>query len=269
MAEIWPKLMDTDHEKKLVKLTAQLRETNKSAVRLVLEGAAEKTPNQLTRLFLRHFRFKKQIKVLLARFPVTQIHDQNARELLLKVSQNIPLEIDKWFERFKDQSGESFARIYELAEPNNSDMESLASTFISRIGYMDHDEYANNLCQIGTVIVPANVPERLEVYVTELRDCYAFQQYNAVIALCRTILEATAFDICERKGLLETVNKNVFNQLLKAVAPNDLKKRVEAIYYDVCCNVIHGERTVDAIEALKVLRDTIGRVQELYSFAQL
>lgn len=93
-----------------------------------------------------------------------------------------------------------------------------------------------------------------------------------MISLCRTILEAAAKDLCERKGLFEKagdkvveINPKIFNQLIKAVASGSLKRRAVKIYFRDACPVVHGDRLVDGAEALRVLRETTGVVQELYS----
>ena len=112
----------------------------------------------------------------------------------------------------------------------------------------------------------------LRLFIDEARNCFALEQHNAVISLCRTILEAAAKDLCERKGLFEKatdkvveINPKVFNQLINAVATGSLKRRAVKIYFRDACPVVHGDRLVDGAEALRVLRETTGVVQELYS----
>ena len=65
------------------------------------------------------------------------------------------------------------------------------------------------------------IPESLCQYILEARDRFALQQHNAVVSMCRTILEGAVKDLCEKKGFFEPQEKNVieinpkvFNQLL-------------------------------------------------------
>ena len=61
------------------------------------------------------------------------------------------------------------------------------------------------------------------------------------------------------------INPKVFNQLVKEVSRGKLKRYAVKIYYRDACPVIHGDRSMNADDALRVLRDTLDVVQELYS----
>jgi hypothetical protein len=110
----------------------------------------------------------------------------------------------------------------------------------------------------------------LVAYLGEARTCFAFEQYNAVVALSRTILEAAARDLCERLVLLEQtagnvvrIDSQVFNQLIRAVCSGELLEQARKAYYGAC-PVIHGSRTVERESALRVLREVLHVVQMLY-----
>jgi hypothetical protein len=258
--------MSLEPEQELRQLALQLRAANKSVVKTIVEGRLSEIPELLGE----YARLKKEIRILLASFSVTQIQDQEARELILKISQGTPLEADKIIKSVEDQSGEAL----ELEDLDDDEIDKLGSEWF--YSWISHYEYVRNLYHIGSLIVSFRVPETLQIYLRELRECYALQQPNAVIALCRTILEATAKDLCERKGLLHKlgsnvveINPRVFNQLISAVAPAKLKKRASRLYYHDACPVIHGDRVVNADQSLQVLRETMSVVQELYSSAGL
>ena len=105
-----------------------------------------------------------------------------------------------------------------------------------------------------------------------MRNCFAFQQYNATISLCRTILEAAAKDICEKKDFFKPygdkeneINPEKFSQLIKAISRGELKKRAVKLYYRDACPVVHGDRAVTSGEALRILQNTTEVVQKLYA----
>jgi len=258
--------MSLETEQELIQLAMQFRAANKSVVKSIVEGRAAELPN----LLCEYVRLKKEIKTSLATLPVTQIQDEEARELISKVSQETPLEADKIIKLLEDQSGESL----ELEDLDDDEIDELGSKWF--YSWISHYEYVRSLYQVGSLIVGFRVPEILQTYVREVRECYALQQYNAVIALCRTILEASAKDLCERKGFFQKlgsnvveINPKVYNQLISAVARGPLKKRAVRLYYRNACPVIHGDRVVNADQSLQVLRETISVVQELYSSAGL
>jgi hypothetical protein len=280
--------INTDNENELIRLARELQCNNKAFVKAIIE---QRFDEDFYALGPTHFRIKREIKSLLACSPVTQIGDVEARELVLKVSQGFPFEIDKYITRVLEaEQAENRSAAHRSDAPLTlAKLEELDSSELLQLGAewfdwrLGPDEYARKLYQVGSLLLTCQIPHNLQTYVTELRECYALQQYNAVKALCRTILEATARDICERKGLLSSMvatpcpscghredpfNPKIFYHLLKRVSQGKLRGRASSIYYDAC-KVIHGERIVNADEALNVLRDTIGVVQELYLSAKL
>ena len=89
--------------------------------------------------------------------------------------------------------------------------------------------------------------------------------------MCRTILEAAAKDICEKKGFFRSygenvieINPKIFNQLISAISSGNLKRRALRFYYRDACPVMHGDRSVTSNEALKTLQKSTEIVQELY-----
>jgi hypothetical protein len=138
--------------------------------------------------------------------------------------------------------------------------------------WISHHEFVRDLFKVNTLIFQATIPAGLRQYINEVRNCFAFQQYNAAISLCRTILEAAAKDICQKKGFLKPngdnvpkVNPDIFSQCIKAISRDELKRRAVKLYYRDACPIIHGDRTVTSDEALCILRNTTEVVQQLYA----
>ena len=119
------------------------------------------------------------------------------------------------------------------------------------------------------------VPKILMKFVDEARSCFAFQQYNALCSLCRTILEVAVRDICKRKQFIKENNDNVIpfdnynkdniSQLINKISWGELRKKIKDIYYNKTSFLIHGHKTIKRKEAKELFRETIMVVQYLYS----
>jgi len=138
--------------------------------------------------------------------------------------------------------------------------------------WISHHDYIQDIFKISTLIVGVELPGHLKTYLMEAKNCYAFQQYNAVLALSRTILEASAKDLCFRLKYLDengaaiiAIDPTVFNQLIGAVASGVLKGRATRIYYRDACPVVHGDRVVTQHEAARIFKETVELIQELYA----
>src|SRR5687768_13231106 len=61
-------------------------------------------------------------------------------------------------------------------------------------------EYGAAIAAVSVLIAPFKVPQELQSFLREARQCYALGQYSAVQSLSRTILEAAVNDIAVRTG---------------------------------------------------------------------
>ena len=207
------------------------------------------------------FRDKKiKVQKGLAELGVVEDADQSEKEVLSRVQRKFPA--DSVIEQMERKADVSFYELsYDEATEIGSDL------FYS---WISHYEYVRDIFKVNTLIFITKIPERLRQYIMEARDCFALQQHNAVVSMCRTILEAAAKDLCEKKGFFKPHGKNVieinpkvFNQLIKNISGGKLKRRAQTLYYHAC-SVIHGDLSMNADEALRVLRETMDVVQELY-----
>lgn len=245
----------------LTQLALRLRAMDKSVVKTIVEGRIVELPN----LLYEYAELKKEIKTLLAALPIAQIQDQGAKDLLFKVSQEIPLEADKIIMAIEDQSGESL----ELEDLDDDEIDELGSKLF--YSWISHYEYVRSLYQVGSLIVGFRVPEVLQAYVREVRESYALQQYNAVVALSRTILEAAIRHTCERRGLIQKSGQSVLDleayrpaELIRKVSSGAQRQRIQDLYARTS-TLIHGQTLATADEALSTLKETLRVVHELYS----
>jgi hypothetical protein len=250
--------------KELVRDASALIETDRLVVKAVVESDFDSLPALISK-----FREKKKrVQSGLSQFPVVEGADEAAKEVLARVQRKFPT--DSVIEELEGSVGEE-GSLYELSDEEAWELGSdLLYSWIS------HYEYVRNIFKVNTLILRTKLPASLRQYVLEARNCFALEQNNAVISMCRTILEAAAKDLCEKKGFFEPhgekvieINPKVFNQLIGAISSGKLKRRAVRIYYRDACPIVHGDRSVNGGQALRVLRETTDVVQELYSLHEL
>ena len=244
----------------LVRDATVLIEADRKVVKSVVESQLADFPKYLT-----EFRdIKLRVLRNLGEYGVIDGIDNQAKEILLRAQRKFPS--DHILEQLSEErEDESF--FYTLSDDEIADLGSdLLYSWIS------HYEYVRDIFKVNSLILKTTIPRELTTYVREARNCFAFQQHNAVVSMCRTILEAAAKDLCEKQGFfvahgenIISINPKVFNQLISAVCNGALKRRAVKIYYSDGCPVVHGDRSINANEALRVLRETLDVVQELYS----
>jgi hypothetical protein len=242
----------------LIQDASALIETDRKVTKAVVESDF----NNLINLIL-EFRDKKiKVQKGLAEFGVVEDADGAEKEVLVRVQRKFAT--DSVIEQMERKADVSF---YELSYDEATEI-----GFDLFYSWISHYEYVRDIFKVNTLILRTKIPEGLRQYIMEARDCFALQQHNAVVSMCRTILEGAAKDLCEKKGLFGLYEKNVieinpkvFNQLIQKVSAGKLKKCAFRIYFHDACPVIHGDRSMNADEALRVLRETMDVVQELYS----
>jgi len=106
--------------------------------------------------------------------------------------------------------------------------------------------------------------------VRQVKDCYAFQQYDAAYSLCRTVIEASIRDICVQCQLFPDLGENVilfenFNwrQLREKVSSGSVQEQLKVIYSELS-KVLHGRKSVSKDEARHAFENTLGVVEKLY-----
>lgn len=135
------------------------------------------------------------------------------------------------------------------------------------------EDYLAGLAEINLIVpVGSQIPEHLDSFFKEARQCYALGQYSAVQSLCRTILESTVNDIGIRTG--EWTQKQLhtqrfrrgypFSDRAKLAAGKAFGEKIYEFYKDLCA-VVHGTATSANCGASGALTKTLGFVQSLYS----
>jgi hypothetical protein len=118
------------------------------------------------------------------------------------------------------------------------------------------------------LLVDAHLPRDLIRYVQEARQCFAFQQYNAVVALCRTVMESAARDIERRRGRtprkVTPISRGDLKRRVLEAAPRHLSGELRDLY-EITSELIHGCKVVGRNEAHDVLARTLRAVGMFYT----
>ena len=251
---------NTDMEKNALRL----QEVNRLAVKATIEGA-------LVDLFtlLDEFKnLKKSIKLFLIDAAVPKVDNKKAQMIFKQIVSEHVFEADKMIANIENITGADL-NVDQLTPDETEQLESdLFYSWFS--GY----EYVNALYEIGSLILTISVPKISEDFVREARSCFAFQQYNALYSLCRTIIEVAIRDICTRKGFIKEKDDNVIifeqyqkdniSQLINKISRGSLKFKIKDIYYGKTSFLIHGHKTATRKEAKVIFRETMASIQELY-----
>ena len=246
--------------KELIQEATTLIDLDRNVVKAVVESTFEKIPTLLSEFRETKISVLKKFNEL----SIVENVDDGTRQILDRVQREFPT--DNIIRHLENETGAD-SSFFELSEEEAGEIGSdLLYSWIS------HYEYVHNLFKINTLILKTSIPAELSRYLNEVRNCFAFEQNNAVISMCRTIIEAAAKDLCEKLGFFAgygdkviEINPKVFNQLIRSVAKGRLKKKAIQIYYRDACPVVHGDKVVNSDVALRVLRETIDVVQGLYS----
>lgn len=246
-------------EGQITKYALELAKLN----RMVVKFVAEWKPEELAKSLKRYREVKRKIKTTLIDNPVVKIHDRTAQNVLKKINHD-DFQADKLISMLESQSQESVS----LDGLDEAEIEELGLDLF--YSWYSHYEYIVALYDIGSLIVGISIPDSLTSYVSEARYCYAFQQYNAVYGLCRTITETAVRHTCERKGLIKKSGGKIIDfesyrpsALINMAAMGKLRERLKNIYSNTS-TMLHGRKTINSEEAKTMFRNTLEAVQDLY-----
>ena len=187
---------------------------------------------------------------------VILIEDTTAREILHKISSGESLDLDKVVRLLEEFTGVDLA----VAEFDDAEMEKLGDELF--YSWYSHHNYVAALAELRPLILQCDVSENVKHFVGEVKQCYAFQQYDAAIAMCRTLLEASARDVGERNG--QPFRKGMYGRkLFGKVSTGPLRGKLGDLY-DCLSEVSHGRKTVTPEGTRVLFRETLSAIEGLY-----
>lgn len=135
----------------------------------------------------------------------------------------------------------------------------------SLYSWISHVEYVEGMLETSPLVADVRLPSDLVGLVSEARQCFAFQQYTAVVALCRTILEGATRD-AERGRAHEGSGRMCLDRVLRAT-PSHLKGEVKKLY-GIASDHIHGKEPATRTHARDILARTLHAVTAFYDRSQ-
>jgi len=216
---------------------------------------------------------RKSLRTRLLDQPTASIEHVDAAEILRKICGGDGLATDKLMKRLLSES-----------EPDHpfdefDDEELWSMGFDLFYSWFSHYEYITGLAELRPLVIRSSVAESVSRLVRQVKDCYAFQQYDAAYALCRTVLEASVRDICVRCRLFPDRSdyEILFEEipwgtprgqppgLRDTVSSGPVRERLQCLYSELC-SVVHGcRKSVTKDEARRTFEETIQVVEQLYA----
>jgi hypothetical protein len=268
----------------LLKHAKRLRELPKPILGALAAALEKGEYDDLWKLVEEYKKTKKEIKLAFVDKSAETMpgsEDTPGRRLLQKVLLGEKLEFEKGLEStpFKGLLEEKLT---------NEEIDQLADDYFAR-GY----GYVLGLYHAGALIARVgSLPVNLKSFLQEVRECYAFERYLAVCALCRTVLEISVKDIYNLEGFndrdsevhhiaaeyfdtkygsrdYKTVeNYNISladarNVLCRLPEFKDFKWRIRNLQ-QVLNKVVHGRETPGPGKAHELVKETLEIVHELY-----
>jgi hypothetical protein len=193
------------------------------------------------------------------------VANADAVALLQKITTGEGLPTDKIIRQLHSASGAE----EPPSEFSDDELEALGSELF--YSWFSHYEYISGLAELRPLAVNGSVGESVSRLVRQVKDCYAFQQYDAAFGLCRAVIEASVRDICVRRRLFPELGENVvlfeefkWSQLRDKVSSGPLREQLRRLYSDLCA-VLHARRTVAKDEARRAFEETLQIVEQLYA----
>jgi len=167
--------------------------------RLVVRAYIDWNPELIGRLATEFAETKRRVQAHLIEYPSTPLPGDEAataRSILCKIAAREPLPAEEAL----------IGKIIDC-DLDENDLEEIGTNEL--YSWISHIEYANGLFKAGALITNCgSLPNNLSIFLGEARQCFAFQQYNAVCALCRAMLDISIKDIATTIGILQRDDQN-------------------------------------------------------------
>ena len=229
-------------------------------------------------------RVKKQIRLATLETSVLLIPgsvNKEARTIIQKIKLGEKLPLEKIF------NGTALEELFE-DELSDDEIDSLESDVF--YSWFSGYDYVRDLYCVGTLIAGVGeLPSSLSLFVDELRQCYVFQRYLAVYALCRTVIEITARDIYKKNDLDDPKSENrirvkelilrthpkfrfpdsapTLYQMIKMLTSLHPYERMGDRLHNIRKKtnpLVHGNRDVGGVKPAEIMRETLQAVHDLY-----
>ncbi len=234
-------------------------------------GVLKKTDTDFDSLqssITKYIEIRKKLRRETMESSVALITDPAIKELFIKIKDGHGLKSDTIIETLFSLINEEEYKIDDLAE---DEIEDLGSDLL--YSWFSHYEYIQGLADLRPLTFSAAPNQRITTFISEIKKCYAFQQYNAAYSLCRTLIETCVREIIVKNELMPDIKDDSilfenhrWYELRIAVAPenSEIESDLKNIYSKLC-KIIHGRQTVSKNECKFGFKTTLEVVEKLYS----
>lgn len=239
----------------------RLLELDRTIVRALHENNDETLQSALTQ----YFELRKSLKTHVMDRSAIQFTDADAKLVIQKITTGEGLISDKIIEKLTD------GRRTELSDDDFEDEElwELGSDLF--YSWISHYEYILGLAELRPLILLATCPESVSRLIAQIRNCYAFQQYDAAFSLCRVVIEAAARDISLQCRLFPEMTdeeilyeKLSWSKLRDRVSSAPRRERLRQLYANLS-EVIHSRKSVSKEEVRGTFEETLQVIEQLYA----
>ena len=235
----------------------------------VVRALVERDDHALRTAWVAYVDLRERLRTVLLDKSAAQVSDSSAAEILRRVGSGEGLSSDEIIDRLVASSDQD----QSTPEFDDSTLEELGSELF--YSWYSHHEYVRALGELRPLILRGTAPQSVKHLTWQVKQCYAFQQYDAAYALCRTLLEASIRDICVRRRLFPDLGENVilfekyrWSQLRDKVSSGPLRTKLKDLYARLSA-VLHARSTVGAEEARKTFGETLEVIEWMYEAHEL
>jgi hypothetical protein len=212
---------------------------------------------------------RKKIRTRLLDEVVTSIDEADAVAILRKITTGEGLQTDEVLNHLSSAS-------LQGQPPEEFSEDELRTLGLDLFySWFSHYEYVTGLAELRPLVVRGSVAESVSRLVRQVKNCYAFQQFDAAYNLCRTVIEASIRDICVQCQLFPDLGENVilyekfnWSQLRDKVSSGLLREQLSSLYRDLSA-ALHARKSVSKDEVLRAFESTLQIVEELYAAHRL
>ncbi len=200
---------------------------------------------------------RRSIQIDLLRSPIHILRHPTARRVIRRLSEGPPFQADRVQRTLVSNTHEPV----ELVELDDDKVDDLAlNAFYS---WTSGNDYVRAVYGLGVIAVAVPLPQHLHRSLEEARNCYALRQYQAVAAVCRSLLEAAVFDVGRRRGVFSPRRNPNWKELIKSLPMGDLKQSIARLYRRLS-SLVHPGGWLRPSDARGIYEQSLALLNELY-----
>jgi hypothetical protein len=279
--------MTVEEENQLLQLARELSQLDRSIVKGVAEG---RNTGALQEEFC---RTRDQIKKLLGGSMPIKIRDPQMLKVLKWVREGDYFYVDKEERKIINLIRNNPNKFHEVLRSLGVDFDRDAKSkadldlhwkLIEELTSMiSAEDYFSRKDDFSTIIVGHSLPEKINEYFGEIRECFIFGRMYAAVGLCRVLIELSFRDKYHKLSPAKDVKApNVLNmadpekimRMIREVCKRPrfaiLKGEAEELYH-AASDILHGrEPTIklEEAEVLKFIRRVFKLVEQLSDLGQ-